>query len=977
MEQDLFQEHGIDPSQDLQQSNPMEMGQQEAISPQQEVAPQDNSADSMDLFAAHGIEAPQAPIDKMEAVRNKLLENILRPAARTVRTGLSGLASIADPINMALQLPLASEQTKQLFDKATGGFAAPRNTAEQLVDSAGELFTGGGAIGKGAILAAKGGGKIAQAAGRMLGVETGQQTASLAGASTAMPVAQAGTQQGLDVLNVAPDSKLRDVANVGVGLVSGVAGGIGGAKAANIPVSLKNWRIKSTLPEAQTNLLGRAKVANQTIKDLETKGISPQEIDFELKGDGGIGLDPIDVSKSNLSNIQDLAQIAASRKILQNSFDIREQRIIKEQNNILRGVTPDENALPQLTQEYLNSLKDKMQKNAKPLYDRAFSVVEQPATTEILPLPKKQELLQQAKGGNKISDEGMDAIFNQYKEARKTINQAKPKSLTQFIKENGGIYDAGGDLKSMGLNEKVGFLRKDPYFTRTTAEGKQQIRVMPDDVAQRAWESGYFPEAQERPTVNNLLDALNEERVGNLKYSEKDANIVQAREQAKYAIDQMENYGIDIEKYKQAKGMKEELKSPSEIIPLNSKFINSEGDEIVLQNVLSRPDIKQALVKSRQAAINAEGTSASKFFRKATNDMSDNHPVVLHNLQSYLRRNSGNLDKLIIDADEASLMAKRSDILQFLDDNLVGYKDARNTYSADLEELMKAQKGTKGIIANLQSDKGADAMNKLYRLSPTEISKVKSQLIAISPEKYSSAVKSFVDQKISTLRENQTLASLVKNPQEAAKLKAMFPSAKTYDGFSKALTYIEKTKPVQDILKRALDQDIKSAPLTESIAQGESMLGKGIKAVPRAAGRMFIDPLSNKISSQIMLQEGITGRSVKSVDIKQAETMANYAFTDEGRQLFQQLAKTTKKTDVDNLMTQIYLQSGFLTTLTNSKGGSGDLSLISDANAKELNMSEDEIRSQLSSQREKEPVLMDGINIDEESKKIKQRFYRD
>ena len=234
-----------------------------------------------------------------------------------------------------------------------------------------------------------------------------------------------------------------------------------------------------------------------------------------------------------------------------------------------------------------------------------------------------------------------------------------------------------------------------------------------------------------------------------------------------------------------------------------------------------------------------------------------------------------------------------------------------------------------------------------------------------------------MDQKISTLRENQTLASLVKNPQEAAKLKAMFPSAKTYDGFSKALTYIEKTKPVQDILKRALDQDIKSAPLTESIAQGESMLGKGIKAVPRAAGRMFIDPLSNKISSQIMLQEGITGRSVKSVDIKQAETMANYAFTDEGRQLFQQLAKTTKKTDVDNLMTQIYLQSGFLTTLTNSKGGSGDLSLISDANAKELNMSEDEIRSQLSSQREKEPVLMDGINIDEESKKIKQRFYRD
>lgn len=786
MEQDLFQQHGIDPFQDLQQPNPMEMGQQKAIPPQQQIAP----SDSMDLFAAHGIEVPQAPVDKMEAVRNKLLENILRPSARTIRTGLSGIASISDPINMALGIPLASDQTKLLFDKATGGFASPRNTTEQLVDTAGELFTGGGAFGKGAILAAKGGGKIAQAAGKAFGVETGQQAAGLAGASTAMPVAQAGTQQGLDVLNIAPDSKLRDVANIGIGLGAGVLGGVTGAKAANIPVSLKNWRIKSTLPEAQTNLLGRAKVANQTIKDLETKGISPQEIDAELKGDGGIGLDPIDVSKSNISNIQDLAQIAASRKILQNSFDAREQRIIKEQNNILKGVVPDENALPQLTQEYLGSLKDKMQKNAKPMYEESFA------------------------------------------------------------------------------------------------------------------------------------------------------------------------------------------KAPKEI-SLESKITNADGQEIILQDVLSRPDIIEALKKSRMAAVNAEGTSAGKFFQKATKDLPNNNPIVLHNLQSYLRRNSGNLDKFIVDADEASMMAKRGDILQFLDNNVTGYKDARNTYSADLEELMKAQKGTKGIIANLQSDKGADAMNKLYRLSPTEISKVKSQLIAISPEKYSSAVKSFVDQKISTLRENQTFASLVKNSQEAAKLKAMFPSAKTYEGFSKALTYIEKTKPVQDVLKRALDQDIKSAPLSESIAQEESMLGKSVKAIPRAAGRMFIDPLSNKISSQIMLQGGITGRSVKSVDIKQAETMANYAFTDEGRELFNQLAKTTKKADIDNLMTQIYLQSGFLTTLTNSKGGSGDLSLISDANAEEPNASQDQIRQQLLQRQKEQPVLMQGIDPEQEAQKIKNRYYRE
>lgn len=50
---------------------------------------------------------------------------------------------------------------------------------------------------------------------------------------------------------------------------------------------------------------------------------------------------------------------------------------------------------------------------------------------------------------------------------------------------------------------------------------------------------------------------------------------------------------------------------------------------------------------------------------------------------------------------------------------------------------------------------------------------------------------------------------------------------------------------------------------------------------------------------------------------------------------------------------------------------------INDSEASEPTMSEDQIRSQLMSQREKEPLLMDGINIDEESKKIKKRYYRD
>jgi len=50
---------------------------------------------------------------------------------------------------------------------------------------------------------------------------------------------------------------------------------------------------------------------------------------------------------------------------------------------------------------------------------------------------------------------------------------------------------------------------------------------------------------------------------------------------------------------------------------------------------------------------------------------------------------------------------------------------------------------------------------------------------------------------------------------------------------------------------------------------------------------------------------------------------------------------------------------------------------INDSEASEPTMSEEEIRSQLKDQREQEPLLMDGIDIEKESKKIKKRFYRD
>ena len=83
------------------------------------------------------------------------------------------------------------------------------------------------------------------------------------------------------------------------------------------------------------------------------------------------------------------------------------------------------------------------------------------------------------------------------------------ESLLQFIKKQGGAKDVGGDLKAMDL-------------------GKQVIGVINnksgnslDDLALSAWERGYLPEFTERPTVNDLLDAMREESFGNKRYAEE------------------------------------------------------------------------------------------------------------------------------------------------------------------------------------------------------------------------------------------------------------------------------------------------------------------------------------------------------------------------------------------------------------------------------------------------------------------------
>lgn len=83
------------------------------------------------------------------------------------------------------------------------------------------------------------------------------------------------------------------------------------------------------------------------------------------------------------------------------------------------------------------------------------------------------------------------------------------QSLTQFLKQNGGLKDFGGELKAMDADKQViGLINN--------KNGRNL-----DDMALAAWEAGYFPQSSERPTVNDMLDAIGEELGGRKRYNEE------------------------------------------------------------------------------------------------------------------------------------------------------------------------------------------------------------------------------------------------------------------------------------------------------------------------------------------------------------------------------------------------------------------------------------------------------------------------
>lgn len=106
-----------------------------------------------------------------------------------------------------------------------------------------------------------------------------------------------------------------------------------------------------------------------------------------------------------------------------------------------------------------------------------------------------------------------------------------PTRLTEFLRQRGGLQEDAGEIRNMLGN----------YNKRPGLVSKRGSNL--DDATYAAWEAGYLP-GEERPEINDLLAALDEDLNGRPITSRFDADIVEAKAAAAEAERELERLGI-------------------------------------------------------------------------------------------------------------------------------------------------------------------------------------------------------------------------------------------------------------------------------------------------------------------------------------------------------------------------------------------------------------------------------------------------
>jgi hypothetical protein len=129
---------------------------------------------------------------------------------------------------------------------------------------------------------------------------------------------------------------------------------------------------------------------------------------------------------------------------------------------------------------------------------------------EVAKLRRSEELNQRSQAGEADTSEIGEADI---RSALRIVQGGAPRpkgveTLTQFVAKAGGLVDFGGELAYRGINNKArpGFIRSERKRAQGTGGGWSL-----DDMARHAWESGYFPGHDSRPSIEDFLNALQDD----------------------------------------------------------------------------------------------------------------------------------------------------------------------------------------------------------------------------------------------------------------------------------------------------------------------------------------------------------------------------------------------------------------------------------------------------------------------------------
>jgi hypothetical protein len=584
---------------------------------------------------------------------------------------------------------------------------------------------------------------------------------------------------------------------------------------------------------------------------------------------------------------------------------------------------------------------------------------------------EEKELFQQAKGSFEgSSKEELFNIADRYKTATQDLKKYAPKNPLQFIKELGGIYDFQGELASLGITNKTlpGLLRK---------EGAKGASI--DEIGEKLWEAGYF---KEKPRVNKVLDFIKEELTNATKgnrattFSQNSTKYNEAKEFLK----ETDSLGIDIDAINKLKKITPQtVKSGVAGIKAGSSYdkrdLSKKGIE-EFQNTLRKQtttieeggkivnvrkeitNLNQMSPKSIELAKQLDELENNQVFQETRNkakqflnpDAPDNSIETLHATREMFD------DKISVAIRNGqNKEVRRLSILRSKVDNIIGevsptFKEADNVFRPLAIKKDAVEFGKE--FSKYEPSEIIKKINEFTSKSGLKRQDILDDVKVGAKDTIVKDVEKLIKFDSSNIPTEIQVKKIIENKFKKDQLKT-FLGEKDYEEFidninkealfNKAIKSLRLDKPstqeestnfilraFNGLISYATSNFGKYAAITNATKAGEQFLVKNYRGLNPENAKEIAKIITNKNASIKYLENIINKAS------KEQKPFVSQAVTD-----LKQLDKFSGKAAANTL----------------------DFG-IDDANVEEPNMSQDQI-------------LMQDINPEQETQKIKNRYYRD